>query len=144
MKKLIVLSLLLACLFTIGEAQSNNFSVTLDGVPFYRDTLTSVKDTADIRYGASYANMFDTFQLEAKSSAVDTLTVWVWTADRTSWVQTSLILEATNAVVTTANCTSSWQKWLLIDPAPIKIRVVSTSDDASTTIFIVSAVRKNK
>ncbi len=139
MKKLIFLILSLIALCNICIAGDNIDTVVTSSKSYFRDTLTTAIDTMDIAF--EFPERFDSFEIEALSSAADTISVYVQSADAAVWIKQAVIDLSTGGYVTTLNMATAWRAFEIIDPRPNKIRLISASDDGSTCIVIVSGKR---
>ena len=102
---------------------------------YYNKTLTNAIDTVDVAF--SSPERFTSYTIVATSTVTDTLNVYVQSKDGTAWVQRGLVDLSTGTMVSFIYATTISGEYLIVDPQPLKIRIVSTSMDASTTTIIL-------
>lgn len=135
MKKLIYILLLLPVL---ALSQSDNIYTSFGNVGYVSVGLTTAIDTADITPAGQNGKKFDFITLVAYSSGVDTVQVYTQAKYDTSiWVQKALTDMSSGSLVTTAILSTTKKEWIIQDPQPIRVRLISTSNDASTSTVIV-------
>lgn len=138
MKKLFGI-LLLFC--SIGLSQSNNIDVTLSGVKYRLDTLTTAIDTMDVRYGPT--NQYPSYTITAYTlSGTDTLTVYTKSWNNSFWSQVALVDLSTLSSVTTIAASTTKKEFVIADTSPYAIRVISSSDDGSSTVVLITGKGK--
>jgi hypothetical protein len=142
MKRILSLTIWLVFLaWSYSPAQSNNVSETIEWKTFYRDTLTATLDTMDIKFLSP--ERFDTYSIVAYTTAgADTVTVCTKTNDDTTWVPCGLadMMDADDTVSIVIGTVA--KEYELLTSQPNRIRLVSASNDASTTIFIVQGKKR--
>ena len=135
MKKLIFILLLLPVL---AFSQSDNIYTSFGNVGYVSVGLTASLDTADITPAGQNGKKFDFITIVAFSSAVDTLQVFTQAKyDTTVWIQKALTDMTLGTTVTTAILSTTKKEWIIQDPQPFRVRIISTSNDASTSTAIV-------
>jgi hypothetical protein len=135
--KKLIFTLILLFLTCDLYAQTNNIDYVVPyGRVYYRFTLTAAIDTADLNF--LDRNAITYYTITTVSTAVDTIQVWTLSIDGVTWVQKGIIDLASQSIVTEINATTTAKEFLLIDPQPVKIRLISTSNDASTCTVLIS------
>lgn len=135
MKKIILLTIWFVFFaWSYGLAGDVDTIVTVN--PYFLDTLTATIDTIDVAF--MNPQRFSCFTITVKSSANDTITVWTPSRDGSLWVQHALVDLSTNLDVASIPATTTQKEYLILDPQPQKIRVISLSDDSSTCIISVA------
>lgn len=132
-------------LFLIGSlcfGQSDNIDVTLTNVLYHNFTLTTAIDTADIKFTNAYNKGYTETSLVVKSDGVDTLNVYTLSADETQWTQVGVLGLADDTVRTNIISTTTAKEYWLLDSQPKKIRIISTSNDGSTSTVIASVKKR--
>ena len=136
MKRLIeILILAVIFIFTL-QAQSNNIDETITGIDSYKFKMTATIDTALFIFSKS--PRYDYFTISVKSDAADTITVKTLSRDGTAWIQHAVIDMSSYATVSTIAIATTYKEFAVIDPAPLKIMIISASDDASYDSVIVA------
>ena len=142
MKRAINIVLGVMLFASLLQAQSNNISVVVgNDTTYYSCGMTASIDTAEIVFSTPHKRLFDCYTVTAVSSAVDSLLVQTLCANGTTWVAMGSVNLFSGAATDTINVTTAAKEYLINDPEPRKIRIISLSDDASTTTAIVTAKR---
>lgn len=122
----------------IAFSQSDNIYKSFGNIGYASIGLTTAIDTADITPAGQNGKRFDFITIVAFSSAVDTLQVFTQAKyDTTVWIQKALTDMSSGSLVTTAILSTTKKEWIIQDPQPIRVRIISTSNDASTSTAIV-------
>jgi hypothetical protein len=132
MKKLFAMMLLMS---SMAFSQTNNIDVTVTNVEYYKAKLTAAIDTMDIVMPRS--PRYDFITVTAKSDAVDTIQVYTLSRDGTAWTQQGVIDLSSNTAATTMILSTAYKEFVLLDPQPLKMRFISTSNDGSYDSLIV-------
>ena len=103
---------------------------------YYNKTLSRTIDTVDVTFASP--QRFNAYTIMITSSATDTLNVYIQSKDGTVWGQQGVVEFARDTVLQTIPASTTSKEYLIIDPQPPKIRIVSTSMDLSTTTIILS------
>jgi hypothetical protein len=134
MKKLLSLIFIVPLL---AFSQSDNINTSFGNVGYKSVTLTTAIDTADILPAGQNGKKFDFITVVGYSSAVDTVQVFTQAKHDTSiWVQKALTDMTSNTTVTTIILSTTKKEWLIVDPQPFRVRLISTSNDGSTSTLI--------
>ena len=122
MKKIIfAILVLIGSVIVMGQDRT-----VLPNTPFYKDTLSASRDTIDVLF-SDYGDK-ETFTFTAyTTTGTDTVLIYTKSLDGTIWVS-----KASFAITTTP------VEYGIDDPEPTAIRVISTSNDASTTVFVLA------
>jgi hypothetical protein len=140
MKKIIKLFILIVCFALTVNAQSNNLNKSVaSGDYFSRDTLTASVDTADIATGQAGVNYSRWVIQIYTTTGTDTINVYTKSNDGKYWIQRSLQDQIDNSITSNIIASTTAKEYTVLDSKISTIRLVSASDDASTTVFIVSA-----
>jgi hypothetical protein len=123
-------------------SQSNNINKTISpGKTYARDTLTAAVDTADISTASAGEN-FQRWTIQVyTTTGTDTLSVFTKSRDNGFWIQRSLTSMAAGTVVTTIPVTTTPTEFIIIDSEVKFVRLITASDDESTTVFIIDGKR---
>ncbi len=110
-------------------------------VPYYHNTLTASNDTIDVSFSHLAAldkNSITDYTISIYTSAgADTVKVYSLSADDLIWCQQStwdLLADTTSQFIIVS---TTPKEYLISDSAPNIVRIISTSNDASTTIFTI-------
>jgi hypothetical protein len=133
MKKTLVFLLLL--ISATAFSQSDNINATVSTVEYYKARLTGAIDTLDITMARS--PRYDFITVTAKSDAVDTIQVYTLSRDGTAWTQMGVLDLSSNTAATTMILGTAYKEFALLDPQPLKVRLISMSNDASYDSVIV-------
>jgi hypothetical protein len=140
MKRILSLTIWLVFLaWATSFSQSNNVDTTVIGVDYFSQTMTASIDTLDIIFDLKPRPNFYAIAV-ACSTGADTITVWVQQRDGSTWVQTALIDISDNTSDASMICSTTQKTWILLHPQPKKVRLVSTSDDASSDYVVVQGL----
>ncbi|MBE3139050.1 MAG: hypothetical protein IMZ53_00540 [Thermoplasmata archaeon] len=142
MKRIIETILGVMLFVSLLQAQSNNINVVVgNDTTYYSCSLTASIDTAEIAFTSPHKRLIDSYTITAVSSAVDSLVIQTLSANGSTWVPMGSVNLFSGAATDTIALTTAVREYLLNDPEPRKIRVISLSDDASTSTAIVTAKR---
>jgi hypothetical protein len=144
MKRFLIVSLILISCSVF--AQDTDPAVDFDvypAVPFYYDTLTVTNDTMDVdfeRLSQTDKDQIVGYTIVAKTiSGTDTLNVFTLSRDERFWTQKALTDLSADTTANVFPVTTTAKEFEISDPAPSKIRIISTSNDGSSTLITVSA-----
>ena len=137
MKKIMILAVMSLLSLSLYAQDTTR---TVAGVRYYVDSLTTTKDTIDFQFDWD-AIKSDKVQIFATSSAVDTVEVYVNSPDGVRWAKEGVIDFATNTVIATVIGATTTKELQVISPRPVKVRLVSLSNDGSVCYVVVSARR---
>lgn len=116
-------------------AQDKNVLVT---PAWYRDTLTATRDTVDLAFARADEKLLNSWSVvAAATTGTDTLKVYTLSADGTTWSQCALFDVASGTYVTSIIVTTTAKEFLLADPVPNKIRLMT--DDVSASCIAITA-----
>lgn len=133
MKKLIYL---LAIFCSVALSQTNNINKTVPFAVYSTDTLTTSIDTADVFFANSDKYSYQTLFIATLSGA-DTVTVWEQSLDTLSYSQVSLVDKSSGSSVTSIPVSTTPKEYIVFDGWKQKIRLISSSNDGSSTRFIL-------
>jgi hypothetical protein len=139
MKKIFILFLFLL----LGKAFAQDVDTVLTWQTSYHDTLTATHDTVDVRFQDADQRYMGGFNLFLVSDGTDTVNVYSESQDGTTWAQTAVYTVANDTALTfyrSIPVSTTSLLYHLLDYYPYKIRIVSTSQDASKTLVILEAV----
>lgn len=134
MKKLLFL---MFSALSFSMAQSDNVDSTFSDVWYYRDTLTVAIDTIDIAFVPSSRYSYHTIMAYNPTSGADTVEVYALSLDGSTWSRRAVTDETTGSTTTAIITSTTPKEWILYDTKPQKVRLISTSNDGSTTIFLL-------
>lgn len=121
----------------IAFSQSNNVSTSFGNLSYVSQTLTASIDTMDVVPNSQSKGIYNFITVVANSTAVDTIQVWVLGNDGATWSQNSLIDLNGGTTVTTMILSTTQKEWIINNPQAKQIRLISTSNDASTSTVLV-------
>jgi hypothetical protein len=140
MKKLILFTILFA---SIALSQSNNVDTTVASKVYFRDTLTASIDTIDVLFANPDNWGYHTI-MAVNPSGVDTVEVYAKALDGSSnWSRHAVIRAEDDSVRTSIVTSTTAKEWILFGTHPQKVRLISTSEDASTTIILLGVKKGN-
>jgi hypothetical protein len=116
------------------QSQSNNLSVTLGNISFSKSVMTSSIDTAIVAITKHYP--FITIAAVCSVGA-DTLQIWTLQNNGAMWIQHAVIDLSSNTATAGCILSTTRKEFLLLDPQPNQIMIISPSDDASIDTVMV-------
>lgn len=132
--KLLFVILLLG---SVAFSQTNIVDSTIAGNT-YRGTLTAATDTMDLKFSNTSAYSYHTVLVYCTAGA-DTVEVYVQVRDAGGeWSRISLVDKTSGSTVTSIAASTTKKEFILFDSYLQKVRYISTSDDASTTVVVTS------
>jgi hypothetical protein len=139
LKRLIALLILGLVVASLSFAQSNNLNKTIGTYEYYsRDTLTASVDTEDISTGQA-GIAFKRWVIQAYNpTGADTVNVYIKSRDGQFWMPVAVTNTATGATATAIPTTTVGIECIIQSSEVFNVRLVSTSNDASTTVFVVA------
>lgn len=130
MKNLIFVLLFLS---SVAYSQDRTGSPTGN---FYKDTLTASRDTIDVPVSAMKSSSKYFSVTMYNTVGVDTVEVYTLSKDATIWSKHAVVSLASDSTTTTAITSTTPVEFVILDTDPAKVRFVSLSNDASTTVFV--------
>lgn len=127
---------LLLFIFLTASAYSQDVDTLLSArLPVFQDTLTATIDTIQVRIPSSWSYYTITAYTSTGTDSVEVSTLsinnLIWSRHGVTDLSTGV--DATQIVVTTTAI-----EFYVMDTTPNKIRLVRPSNDAGTTIIVVS------
>jgi hypothetical protein len=135
MKKLLLFTLLIPTILFATTPTTTRIDTTV-ATTYFVKILTPSIDTVDVTF--SSPQRFNAYTIVATSTATDTLKVYIQSKDGSVLSQQGVINLAADSAYSLIPAGTASKEFLILDPQPPKIRVVSTSMDASTTTIILA------
>jgi hypothetical protein len=133
MKKLSIFLIMLVAVSVSFSQDLNRFPSKL----YQKDTLTTAVDTLDVSFNSDL--YIKDYIITARTLAgADTVQVWLLAQDALTWVQQGVVGLADLADGTQIIVSTTAKDYLIADSLPTKIRLISTSNDGSSTVVIVA------
>jgi hypothetical protein len=138
MKKIIFL---LSVFVGMAFSQSNNIDTAVYA-KVVSITMTATIDTVDINFGTAYKDKFTSYMITASNaSGADTIEVYTKSWDSDVWSQCAVVDLSILSSATTIASSTTRKDFIIANPNPYKIRLISTSNDASTTSIKVTGLK---
>ena len=132
MKKMFLL------LLVVLPLMAQDVSVQVGASTFYRDTLTTSIDTVDVNFSNNYS--YHTL-LAFTLSGADTVQIYALSLDGTTWSRHSAVDATDGTNVTQIVASTTPKEYVLFDTKPQTVRLISTSNDGSSTVFVLGTKR---
>ena len=130
MKKFLFVLIFLVYIPLIAQDVNVNVSAK-----FYRDTLTTTKDTIDVNL--LYPERFNRRTITALTTTdTDTINIYTKSWDNQLWIQQGLIDLSDNSNKTNIIITTISKEFLINDPEPYRIRLIAVGVSTSCIIIV--------
>jgi hypothetical protein len=107
---------------------------------YFHDSLTVTIDTADVVFPDLLNIDYHTISIYTISGA-DTVNVFTQSTDGLIWSQKALTDLSADTSASFIIVSTVPKEYIISDPQPGKIRIISTSNDGSITVFTLSGKR---
>lgn len=137
MKKVFLLILFLVSVKTFGQDVYET-----PNVPYYHDTLTVALDTMDVSFSDTKGIVYVSVSCYT-TTGTDTVYVYTQSMDGLIWAQQSVLDNVADTSAAFIIISTTPKEFTIInDSQPWKVRLVSTSNDGSTTVFTLNGKRE--
>jgi hypothetical protein len=136
-----ILFIIIAMFFIVSLTYSTTAgridTALLVGKRFVSATLTPTQDTLDVFFSLNN-RQYSWYSITIVSTGTDTLNFYTLAWDSSGWEQSGLTDIYSGSNITSISASTTRKTYSSIHPQPYKMRIISTSGDASTTTIVVS------
>lgn len=133
--KLLSKLILMLLIFSAIAFSQNNLTEEVPRTNYVKFVMTGSIDTAFVTFNAG--KKFDYVSIASLSTGVDSLQVWTLQNDGAMWIQKGVCSLYDDTVKTTCVLSTSRREFVILDPQPNQLMLISPSDDGSVDTVIV-------